>query len=199
MKIILEDRIRVIDLPKEKTWSEDEFYEFCMVNKELNLERDKDGNVLIMSPVFSQSGMFEARILGRLDRWNEEAGLGYVFSSQAGFTLPNSAVRAPDASWIEQSRWNLLSEEAKDKFAHICPDFVVELRSKSDSIEPLQEKMQEYLENGARLGFLIDPYKRQAWIHRPGVEAELIEDFESCLSGEPVLPGFELPLTIFRL
>ncbi len=119
MKIVLEDRIRVIDLPGQKSWTEEEFFKFCMTNKELNLERDKDGNVLIMSPVFSRNRMLEARILGILDRWNETTGLGYVFSSQAVFTLPNSAVRAPDASWIDKSKWDALSEDSKDKFARI--------------------------------------------------------------------------------
>ena len=187
----------MIDLPGDKEWSEEDFFNFCVANPELNLERDKDGNVLIMSPIFLKSGMFESRVMIALGNWNEQTGLGYTFSSQSGFTLPNKAVRSPDASWIIRQRIDELPEGELDRFGRICPDFVVEIRSKADRLQALQEKMQEYLDNGCRLGFLIDPYEMKAWIYRPGKDAELITDFTASLSGEDVLPGFELSLTMF--
>lgn len=200
MKIVLDDRVRVMDFPDQAPWSEDEFANFCMANKDLNLERDKDGNILIMSPVFPQGGMFEARVLAALSNWNDENGSGYVFSSQSGFTLPNKAIRSPDASWIAKEHFDALPESELLKFSHICPDFVIEIRSKSDRIQPLQEKMQEYLDNGCRLGFLIDPYAKEAWIYSADrKEPEMTADFTSTLSGGPVLPGFELRLDIFKL
>ena len=198
MKIVLEDRIRVIDLPGDKEWSEEEFFNFCMANPELNLERDKEGNVLILSPIFLKSGMFESRVMIALGNWNDKTGLGYTFSSQSGFTLPNNAVRSPDAAWIPKEKIEALPEGELEKFGHICPDFVVEIRSKSDRLQPLQEKMQEYIDNGSRLGFLIDPFEFKAWIYRPNKDAEIVTDFTASLSGESVLPGFELSLGIFH-
>jgi Uma2 family endonuclease len=199
MKIVLDDQIRAIDFPDQAPWSEAQFFDFCMANKDLNLERDKDGNILIMSPVFLQGGMFESRVNFELALWNEKTGLGYTFSSQSGFTLPNKAVRSPDASWVTKEHIEALPEGELQKFGRICPDFVVEIRSKTDRLQPLHEKMQEYIENGCRLGFLIDPYERQAWIYRPQVDAEIITDFTGSLSGEAVLPDFALQLSIFNL
>lgn len=199
MKIVLDDQIRVMDFPDQAPWSEEEFFNFCMANKDLALERDKDGNVLIMSPVFLQSGMFEARILAALSNWNDHTKMGYVFSSQSGFTLPNKAVRSPDASWVAKKRIDALPESEMMKFGHICPDFVIEIRSKSDRIQPLQDKMQEYIDNGCRLGFLIDPFAKVAWVyHADSKEIETVADFTGSLSGGQVLPGFELRLDIFE-
>ena len=178
--------------------SEDEFFEFCMKNPELFLERDKHGNIIIMAPVFFDSGNFESIANGELHYWNRQAKAGKVFSSNAGFTLPNGAVRSPDASWIANDRIAQLPPAERKKFAHICPDFVLEIRSASDRLKNVKEKMEEYIENGARLGFLIDPIDRQAFIYRPDGAVEHIAGLDAALSGESVLPGFSLPLSLFK-
>jgi Uma2 family endonuclease len=175
-----------------------EFFEFCMQNPELSLERDARGNILVMEPVNMFGGRFEIRAATALDNWNDQSGLGIAFSSNTGFTLPNGAVRSPDASWIAIERYKQLPQAEKEAFAHICPDFVLEIRSKSDSLDRLQTKMREYMANGARLGFLIDPIEQQAFIYRPDSLPERIPGFEGALSGEPVLPGFSLPLGLFE-
>ena len=130
--------------------------------------------------------------------WNRQTGLGLVFDSSTGFKLPNGAVRSPDASWIRKERWDTLAPADRKKFAPLCPDFVVELRSETDNLEKLREKMAEYIENGCQLAWLIDPTEQNAYIYRPGRTVEEIADFDQRLSGENVLVGFEFELSILR-
>jgi Uma2 family endonuclease len=154
----------VVQLPPATEMSLDEFYEFCRLNQELRIERTARGEVIIMPPAFSSTGNRNIKIAQQLANWAERDGSGEPFDSSAGFTLPNGATRSPNASWVRSERWNALEAEAQDAFAPLCPDFVVELRSANDTLKGLQEKMQEYIENGALLGWLIDCKNHKVYI-----------------------------------
>ena len=162
-------------------------------NSEARLERTANGKVIIMPPAASDTGMRGAGIIGPLWDWNRKASLGKVFDSSAGFTLPSGAIRSPDAAWIRLARWDALTRQEQSRFAPICPDFVVELRSRSDDLADVREKMAEYMRNGARLGWLIDPQEQQVYIYQPGHALEVLDEPET-VSGDPVLPGFVLEL-----
>lgn len=171
-----------------------QFEALAAVNRDLRLERTAQGELIMNPPTGWETGKRNSNISGELYLWWRNAGKpGEVFDSSTGFTLPNGANRSPDASWVSQSRWDALTAEQKRTFAEICPDFVVELRSVSDSFKELQAKMQDYLENGAQLGWLIDPKKRRVEIYRPGLDVEVL-DSPARLSGEPILSGFTLDL-----
>lgn len=185
----------VLQMPPELQMTDEQFFEFCQMNRDLQIERNKFGELLIMPPTGSDSGNREARIIQQLMNWADEDSTGIAFSSSAGFTLSTGAKRSPDASWIKLERWNSLTEEQKQKFAPICPDFVVELRSPSDNLKPLQEKMEEYMkEPGLQLGWLIDRKNRRVYIYRPNQAVEILDNPET-ISGDPVLPGFILNLS----
>lgn len=169
----------------------EQFYALCMVNKDLVLERSPKGELIIMPPVGGESGEREADYIADLVLWNRKTRLGKVFSSSTVFKLPNGGDRSPDAAWIESGRWNALTQEQQKKFPPLCPDFVIELRSESDRLKPLQEKMQEYLDSGLRLGWLINAQERRVEIYRSNQEVEIIE-FPATVTGEDVLPGFVL-------
>ena len=175
------------------TMSEAQFYEFCRTNPDLRIERNADGEITIMSPAFADTGNRNFKIAQQVANWSDDDGTGEGFDSSSGFTLPNGATRSPDTSWIQSDRWNALSPEEKTSFAPIVPDFVIELRSSSDTLKSLQEKMQEYIDQGVRLGLLIDRKNRIVHIYRPNLEPELLTnpEFVSC---EPELSGFELKM-----
>ena len=170
-----------------------EFYQFCLANQDLRIERTANGEVIIMPPAFSDTGNRNVKISQQLANWSDQYGSGESFDSTAGFTLPNGATRSPDAAWIRLERWNALSDEQKASFAPICPDFVIELRSSSDTLSSLQEKMQEYLSNGVILGWLIDRKNRQVYVYRPNQEVEILDTPET-VKGDPELPGFGLQM-----
>ncbi len=177
--------------------SEDEFFLFCQTNLDdtLDFERDSEGNVIIMSPSGSFTDNFTSNILIHFGSWlRNEKIPGKVFGSSAGFTLPNSSVRSPDVSWIRLDKWDLLPGTDKEKFAHICPDFVIEVRSKSDSVKYLKNKMQEYLENGCELGWLIDRFNQKIYVYQPGQPVIEHHHFDFHLSGAPLFPSFEINL-----
>jgi len=180
-----------IDLPSIMPMTEEQFYEFCLANRELRIERTANGEVIVMPPAFSDTGNRNFNIAVQLGSWAERDGTGLGFDSSAGFTLPNGATRSPDAAWIKLTRWNQLTEKQKASFAPICPDFVIELRSASDTISSLKKKMAEYLANGTTLGWLIDRQNRQVYLYRPDREPEILDDPKT-VSGDPELPGFEL-------
>jgi len=180
-----------VNLPAIKSMSVEQFYEFCLANRDLRIERTASGEVIIMPPAFSDTGNRNGKIFQQLANWAEQDGTGETFDSSAGFTLPNGATRSPDASWIKLERWNALTEEQKASFAPICPDCVIELRSSSDTLSGLQKKMQEYIDNGALLGLLIDRKSRKVYIYRPNQELEILDNPE-IVSGDPELPGFVL-------
>ena len=172
----------------------EQFSALAAANRDLRLERTSQGELIVNPPAGWETGKRNLSLTGQLDRWYEaNETLGEAFDSSAGFTLPNGAIRSPDASWVSRDRWEALTPEDKITFPKICPDFVVELRSRSDGLKPLQEKMREYLDNGARLGWLIDPQRRRVEIYRQGREKEILEN-PTELSGEEVLPGFILNL-----
>jgi Uma2 family endonuclease len=174
--------------------SHEQFVDLALANRDLQLERTATGELIIMPPTGSYTGNKNFDIAGQLWLWNRQYKLGKAFDSSTGFHLPNGADRSPDVAWVKQEKWDALSLEQQESFAPICPDFVLELRSKTDSLEKLQAKMREYIENGASLGWLIDRKNQRVEIYRPGKDVEVL-DRPVSLSGEDVLPGFVLELT----
>lgn len=182
-----------VSLPMVAPMTQEEFYAFCLANQNLRIERTATGEVEIMPPAFSDTGNRNFNLAVQLGLWAEKDGTGLGFDSSTGFTLPNGAMRSPDASWMKAERWNTLTTEEQASFAPICPDFVIELRSASDTLSGLQTKMQEYIENGALLGWLVDRKKQTVYIYRPNQDPEILEN-PSQVSGDPELPGFSLPM-----
>jgi Uma2 family endonuclease len=172
---------------------DDAFVELCRNNPDLRLERDAQGVITIMPPAGGESGHRNAVVLARVVRWAETDGSGVVFDSSTGFRLPNGAVRAPDVAWVRRERLAGLSADEKEGFLPLCPDFVVEIGSPSDRLTELQEKMEEYLANGARLGWLLDPGPRTAYVYRPDLPVEVLVAPRE-LDGGPELPGLVAPL-----
>ncbi len=173
--------------------TDEQFFQLCQQNRDLRFERTATGEILIMPPTGGETSNRNFEIAVQLGIWNKQDDLGKAFDSNGGFTLPNGAVRAPDVSWVRRERWEALTPQQREKFAPVCPDFVVELRSASDSLKELQEKMQEYIDNGARLGWLIDRKNQRVEIYRPNQDVEILEN-PTTVSGEEVLPGFVLDL-----
>ena len=180
-----------VNFPAIEPMTVEQFYEFCLVNRDLRIERTASGEVIIMSPAFSDTGNRNIKIAQQLANWAEEDGTGEAFDSSTGFTLLNGAIRSPDVSWIKLERWNALTEEQKASFAPICPDFAIELRSASDTLKGLQKKMEEYIDNGVSIGLLIDRTNRKVYIYRPDRELEILDNPET-VSADPELPGFVL-------
>jgi Uma2 family endonuclease len=193
--------IVTLDLSAIASVTDEQFYQLCQANPDVSLERNRQGELIIGSPVGGESGSREADYIADLVLWNRQTRLGRVFSSSTIFNLPNGgdpdgiceAARSPDVAWVSLDRWNALAPEQQERFPPICPDFVIELRSRTDRPKPLQEKMQEYLESGLRLGWLVDPQSGQVEIYRAGQAMEVLQ-FPVQLSGESILPGFVLNL-----
>ncbi len=175
--------------------SDEVFEQICQQNPELRLERSAQGELIAMAPAGSESGRQNLSLAAQLWYWNQQAKLGVAFDSSAGFTLPNGAIRFPDLAWIERSRWEAIPPAQRRKFAPLCPDFVLELKSPSDDLAPLQAKLEEYLANGAQLGWLIDPEARQVHCYRPDQGPQILSH-PTTLPGDPLLPGFTLDLTL---
>jgi Uma2 family endonuclease len=173
--------------------TEDQVFEFCQINQELRIERTAEGDLVIMPPEGGETGN-RSMLLGTfLTQWALQDGTGVTFGSSTGFILPNDAMRAPDAAWVRRSRLATLTADQKQKFLPLCPDVVVEIRSPSDRLSTLQQKMQEYLDNGAQLGWLIDPPSRALYVYRPNRPVERLEQ-PATIAGDAVLPGFSLDL-----
>lgn len=173
--------------------TDEQFWQLCQNNRDLRFERNASGDLIIMPPTGSETGNRNIDLSYQLQAWSRQNNLGLAFDSSTGFKLPNGANRSPDAAWVKKERWDALTEEEKEKFAPLCPDFVVELRSKTDSLEKLQTKMQEYIDNGAKLGFLLDRQNQRVEIYRLHQTVEIL-DSHQFLSGEDILPGFVLDL-----
>ncbi|MBN3899419.1 MAG: Uma2 family endonuclease [Nostoc sp. NOS(2021)] len=185
----------VLQIPSSMQMTDEQFFDFCQVNRDLRIERNKFGELVIMPPTGSETGNREGNISGQLWVWSEQDGTGITFSSSTGFKLSTGAERSPDASWIKLERWNALSPEQQERFAPICPDFVVELKSRSDNLQTLKEKMEEYMnEPGIHLGWLIDRKQRKVYIYRPGLSEECLDN-PATVNGELVLPGFILNMS----
>ncbi len=173
---------------------DDQFFEFCQANRDVRIERNKDGEIIIMPPTGSKTGDRNAEITMQLRIWAKKNKQGKSYDSSTGFVLPNGATISPDASWILKERLEKFTAKQREKFLPLCPDFVIELRSASDSLKDSQEKMREYIENGARFGWLIDPKNKKVYVYRANGEVEILEN-PLKVSGEDVLQNFELDLT----
>lgn len=171
--------------------TDEQFYQLCLANRDLSLEMNAAGELIIVPPVGGESGNREAKLIADLEIWNRQAKLGEVFSSSTIFILPNGAKRSPDVAWVKLDRWLALTSEQRQKFPPLVPDFLIELRSKSDRLQRLQDKMQEYIDNGLPLGWLINPQDAEVEIYRSQKAVEVIS-MPAIISGENVLPGFEL-------
>ena len=171
--------------------SDEECFKFFMINEHLRLELTSEGDLVVMPPTGGETGIRNSELNGAFWVWSKQDGRGKTFDSSTVFSLPNGAKRSPDLAWVLNERWETLSKRERAIFPPTCPDFVAELRSPSDSINFLREKMEEYIANGAQLGWLIDPFERKVYVYRPQREVEVLEDPEA-VSGEPLLRGFSL-------
>ena len=180
-----------LDLGSVVQLTDEQFFQLCQIHQDYRFERTAKGELIIMSPAGGETSSRNASLTAQLWVWNAQAKLGKVFDSSGGFKLPNGADRSPDAAWVKQERWEALTPEQRQKFPPLCPDFVVELRSPSDSLKLIREKMQEYLDNGAQLGWLINPEMNQVEVYRPNRAVEVLRSPKT-LAGEEILPGFVL-------
>jgi len=178
--------------PILKRMSDHDFFEFCQRNTDFRIERTSSGDLIIMPPTGGYTGRSNFKLSGLFYIWVEADGTGVGFDSSTGFTLPNGAERSPDVAWVKRARWEALTEDEKIEFPPICPDFVIELRSASDTLSKLQDKMQEYIDNGAQLGWLIDPKEKKVHIYRPNLAVEILDNPPSV--SDSFLPGFVLLL-----
>lgn len=185
-----------INIPQIDVFSDDELYSFCRANPELRIERNEKGQIIIMPPTGIETSFRNSDLLTEINLWNRKTRLGRVSDSNGGYTLPDSSMRAPDVAWISNEQLALLPLSDLKRFAHVCPDFIVELMSESDELSDLKDKMVKWIENGVRLGWLIDPRKRQTYVYRAGsgIDYEVVS-FDEKLSGDDVLPGLELKLS----
>ena len=181
-------------ISNKKLMTDDEFFDFCQSweMRDKRIERTKNGEIIMQEPTGGETGSFNSEIGGEVRQWNKETRIGRSFDSSTGFTLPNTAVKSPDVSWILKERWLALPLALREKFPPITPDFIIEIRSKTDSLKGTKEKMEEYMENGCRLGWLIDRIKECTYIYRADGSRDFVDSFEKTLSGEDVLVGFKL-------
>lgn len=193
MQIVVEELRVPMVIQWEHGMTDDEYYDFCQINPDLRIERTAEGDILIMPPAGLESGFRNSNLTTQLENWARKDGRGLAFDSSAEYILPSGAAYSPDASWVLRSRVNSLSKEQKRKFPPLCPDFVVELMSPSDRLSKVKGKMHEWMENGAQLGWLLDPDHRTAYIYRPGREPEQTVNPER-LFGEGPVAGFVLEL-----
>lgn len=200
-KVVGNDMMASLTLPlkidmSQVHFTDEQFYLLCMSNPDLTIERDAKAALILTSPVGGDSGRREASYIADLIIWNRQTGLGEVFSSSTMFKLPEGGDRSPDAAWVERSRWQALTPEQRQKFPPIAPDFVLELRSRTDSLETLQEKMQEYMTSGVQLGLMVNPQNQEIEIYRQGQLRE-VRSLPTQFSGEAVLPGSMLQIDRF--
>jgi Uma2 family endonuclease len=189
-----ERRPLVLQMQPAIEMTREQFFDFCQINRDLRIERTAEGELVIMAPAGGETSARNAELVMQVKLWANQDGSGVVFDSSGGFDLPNGATRAPDVAWVKRSRLAALTPEEKRKFIPLCPDFVIELRSPSDSLSTVQDKMEEYLANGAQLGWLIDPVSRRVYVYRPGADVERLDN-PAEVTGDPVLAGFVLDLT----
>ena len=183
----------VVHLQPVVNLTDDQLYEFSQINRDLRIERNSQGELIIMPPTGGDTSQRNAEIIVQLGSWAKRNGEGVTFDSSGGFRLSSGAMRSPDAAWVKRTRLDALSAEERQKFIPLCPEFVIELRSPTDSLSLLQEKMQEYLDNGAQLAWLIDPEQRRVYVYRPHEPVQELDKPET-ISGDPLLSGFELDL-----
>ncbi|MDY6784877.1 MAG: Uma2 family endonuclease [Cyanobacteriota bacterium] len=188
-----------LNLPSSVGLTDEQYYQLCIANPEWQIELTARGELAITSPTGGESGIRNSDLTTELTLWNRQTRLGKVFDSSTEFCLPNGAKRSPDVSWVKLDRWKALSAKDRKRFPPLCPDFVIELRSETDSLEKLRTKMREYRDNGAHLGWLLDPQTPGVEIYRPGQDVEMLyfpANRAPQLSGENILPGFILDLSL---
>ncbi|GAB3991119.1 Uma2 family endonuclease [Spirosoma daeguense] len=192
----MELELHTLHPPRHQKFDDDFFLALCQANKTARLERDARGNIIFMPPTGTETGRYNADLSGELWSWNRRKKLGHVFDSSTGFKLPNSAVRSPDVGWISLERWESIPEIERQGFAPVCPDFVVEIRSKSDDLKDLKDKMEEYRDNGCRLGWLIDRAGHQVFVYREDGSIEIKHGPTVSLSGETILPELSMQIAV---
>lgn len=197
-KIVTADYYLDLEHPVLNNMSDDEFFDFCAQNKNVKIERDENKQILIMPPAGNESSAKNSKINLELGLWNKKTRLGIVFDSSAGFYLPDTSMRSLDAAWVSNERWNRVEQHERKKFAYLTPDFIIELMSPSDKLKPAKNKMEKWIENGVSLAWLIDAANETAYIYKADNTIMQINDFDNKLSGENILPGFELDLSILK-
>ncbi|MEQ8714367.1 MAG: Uma2 family endonuclease [Cyclobacteriaceae bacterium] len=183
-----------LNVPDTISLTDDQLFELCSSNKESKIERDKHGNIIIMSPAGGQSSIINAAITAVFFNWNQQTKQGVVFDSSGGFILKDGSMRSADVSWVSNERWKGLSEDQKEKFPPLAPDFIIEIRSRTDQIQTLQDKMKHWMDNGVSLGWLVDPVDKKVWIYSRGKVESTIDSFKCKISASKVVTGFELDL-----
>jgi len=194
MDLVGLEKTASITIAPDERMSAKEFFDFCQANSDWQIERSAEGEIIIMPPVGLDSGNFELEAAGQLRNWARRDGRGKAYGPNTGFELPKGAMRAPDAAWVSLRRLEVLTPEQRTRFAPVCPEFVVEIKSPSDSLPRLKRKMREWLENGAELAWLVVPDAKTVYIYRPGAPVETVEG-ASRLAGDGPIQGFELDLT----
>ena len=189
----VEPEVMIVRFRPAVRWTDEELFRFCQQNNELRVEQNAEGEVIIMPPVGWEGSHRNFELYGPFWAWHERSAAGQFSDASGGFKLPNGAMRSPDVAWVAQERLDKLTPPQRKQFLPLCPDFVLELRSETDRLPTLKKKLAEYLANGARLGWLIDPLERQVFVYRPGAPVEHLRQ-PATLSGEPVLAGFTLDL-----
>ena len=184
----------VLSLPRTLEMTRDQFWEICQINRDWRLERTRDGDVVVIPPTGALTGRRNVKLAAQVSDWADRDGSGVAFDSSTGFELPNGAVRSPDVAWVARTRLAGLTRSDMERFLPLCPDFVIELRSPTDTLSVLQQKLEEYVTNGAVLGWLIDPVDRRVYAYRPTQPVQCLENPNS-LSGDPVLHGLSVDLT----
>ena len=192
----MELELRTLPPPRSREFDDDFFFDLCQANETVRLERDTNGDIILMPPTGTDTGRYNADVSGEIWSWNRRTKLGYAFDSSTGFKLPNSAVRSPDVAWVGKEKWETIPEKDRNGFAPLCPDFVVEIRSASDDPKVLKAKMEEYRTNGCRLGGLIDRAGKQVFIYRENGSIEIKQGASVTLSGEDVLPELVVQLDL---
>jgi Uma2 family endonuclease len=183
----------VLQISPALDMTDEQFFALCQLNRDYRIERNAKGELIIMPPTGSETGNRNAKLTQQLGNWTDDNGTGINFDSSTGFKLPNGADRSPDAAWMRLEKWNAIPQEQRIRFAPVAPDFVVEIRSQSDQLQSLQDKLQEYIDNGVKLGWLIDRKNHRVYIYRPQIEVECLEN-PTTVIGDPVLPGFILQM-----
>lgn len=197
MTLLIKDYpLPLLHVHLDKDMSNEELFAFCVANKHLRIERDENNQIIIMPPAGGDTGRKHIKIASALEQWNTKHRLGEAFDSVTGFELPDGSMRNPDAAWITAEKWNGLSQEEQDRFLPFAPDFVVEVQSPSDRLEPAQQKMHKWIQNGTKLGWLIAPKQKLVFLYRADGTVDKVQGFINKLSGEDVLPGFEFDLSV---
>jgi len=195
---MLYEHMHLLSFPSKLQFSDEELFEFCMKNQEINIERDSEMNLIIWPLSGALASTWNVTVASQLTLWNLKANTGVVFPAFTGFIFPNKSMRSPDTSWLSNGQWNKLSKKQKEQFAPVCPEFVVEIMSPFEDWEHLQTKMDEYIANGVKLGWLFDVQNETVFIYTSNGKTESVKGFNQTIKADNTLPGFELDLSLFK-